>query len=265
MNNHILQLFAEAEAVPAEAPGVTPVDAAPETTADRNAEFESLIKGKYKEQYDTRVQDTVRKRLRSSHETVEKFQSLTPALALLAEHYGIDPADTQAIARAVEGDNAFYQAQAQRQGVDVRSMKALRALQQENQNLRNEAQHQHRQQYLLRQCAAWKQQAEEAKNTYPDLNMNTECQNPRFRQLLSSGLDVASAYLLVHREAVLEAAAQSGRQMMVNNLLATGTRPSENGTTGASAAVLRTDVASMSKSDRESIRRRAARGERIRL
>ena len=264
MDHQILQRFAEAEA-PAENPGVTPVDAAPEAQSDISAEFESLIKGKYKEQYDTRVQDTVRKRLRSSHETVEKFNALSPALTLLAEHYGIDPANTRAIAKAVEGDDAFYRAQAQKRGVDVQSFKALRALEQENRNLRTAAQHQRQEEFLMRQCAAWKQQAEEAKNTYPDLDMNTECQNPRFRQLLSSGLDVASAYLLVHREAVLEAAAQSGRQMMATHMMVTGNRPSENGTTGASAAVLRTDVASMSRSDRESIRRRAARGERIRL
>lgn len=265
MNEFYLQLFAEAEAAPAESTGVTPVAAAPETPADPSAEFESLIKGKFKEQYDTRVQDTVRKRLRSSHETVEKFHALTPALGLLAEHYGLDPADTQAIARAVEADDAFYRTEAQRRGLDVGSFKALRALQQENQNLRTAARDQHRQQYLLRQCTAWKQQAEAAKETYPDLDMNIECQNPRFRQLLGSGLDVASAYLLVHRDALLESAAQSGRQMMVNNLLATGSRPSENGASGQSAAVLRSDVASMSKSDRENIRRRAARGERIRL
>ena len=49
MDHQILQRFAEAEA-PAENPGVTPVDAAPEAQSDISAEFESLIKGKYKEQ-----------------------------------------------------------------------------------------------------------------------------------------------------------------------------------------------------------------------
>lgn len=263
MEYNILQLFAGE--IPAEPAGEIPAAAAPETAPDLNGEFESLIKGKYKEQYDTRVQDTVRKRLRSSHETVEKFKALTPALNLLAEHYGVDPTDTEALRRAVEGDDAFYKAQAQQRGMDVQSMKAIRALEQENQGLRQAAQDQHFQQYLLHRAIQWKQQADEAKSTYPDLDMNIECQNPRFRQLLGSGLDVASAYLLVHRDSVLEAAAQSGRQMMASNLMATGKRPSENGTSGQSAAVMASDVASMSKADRENIRRRAARGERIRL
>ena len=39
---------------------------------DRNAEFEKLIKGEYKEQYDARVQDTVQKRLKGSKDIVEK-------------------------------------------------------------------------------------------------------------------------------------------------------------------------------------------------
>ena len=263
MNHNFLQLFGE-ETAP-DSSVVSPAAAAPEAQPDLNAEFESLIKGKYKEQYDTRVQDTVRKRLRSSHETVEKFKTLTPALDLLAEHYGLDPADADALRRAVEGDDAFYRSQAQKQGLDVKSLKAMRALQQENQGLREAARDQQKNQYLMRQAVLWKQQADAAKSTYPDLDMNVECQNPRFRQLLGSGLDVASAYLLIHKDSVLEAAAQSGRQMMATHLMATGNRPSENGTTGQSAAVLRSDVASMSKADRENIRRRAARGERIRL
>lgn len=263
-NNHFLQLFAEAE-VPAESTGVTPADAAPEASADPNAEFESLIKGKYKEQYDLRVQDTVRKRLRSSHETVEKFNTLTPALGLLAEHYGVDAGDMAALCRAVEGDDTFYRRQAERRGMDVEQMKAIRALEQENRNLKQDAHRKAAQQHVMAMVTAWKQQAEEARGTYPHLDMNIESKNPQFRRLLLSGLDVASAYLVTHKEELMKHAAEDARKNLVNNILATGIRPGENGTSGQSASVSRYDVASMSRADRESIRKRAARGERIRF
>ena len=40
---------------------------------DLNAEFEQLVKGKYKEQYDARVQDTVQKRLKVYQNTGRRY------------------------------------------------------------------------------------------------------------------------------------------------------------------------------------------------
>lgn len=257
----ILQLFAGEVDAAAEGTGVTPAIPGPEANQDPGMEFENLIRGKYKEQYDAKVQDTVRKRLRSSHETVEKYTALTPALNLLSEHYGIAPGDAAALARCVESDDTFYQRQSEEQGMDVQSLRAFRSLQQENAALRQSA----RQVHAAQQVHSWKKQADEAKNTYPELDMNVECRNPRFRQLLYSGLDVGSAYLVLHRDELMQSAAENARKMVVNNIVATGSRPSENGTAGQSAAMHRADVASMSRSDREAIRRRAARGERIRF
>ena len=63
---------------------------------DRNAEFEKLIKGEYKDLYDARVQDTVQKRLKGQKETVDKFNALAPTLELLASKYGVDAGDIAA-------------------------------------------------------------------------------------------------------------------------------------------------------------------------
>ena len=255
--SHLLQLFAEETAASVEDTGVTPADAAQENPSDPGAEFESLIKGKYKEQYDSRVQDTVRKRLRSSHETVEKFNALMPMLDLLGQHYGVGSEDVRALAKAVEGDDTFYRKQAQAQGMEPDQLRAIRALEQENAGLKQAA----ARQQFYRMADVWKMQAENVKKEYPDFDMNTECRNPRFRQLLLSGVDVDTAYLVLHRDAVV----QSARQMVASAVAAGAARPSENGTQGQSGAVSRFDVAAMTRKDREAIRRRAARGEQIRL
>ena len=70
----------------------------PQTTEaqiDPNAEFEKLIKGQYKEQYDSRVQDTIQKRLKGTKETVDKYNALTPTLEILANKYGVDATDIE--------------------------------------------------------------------------------------------------------------------------------------------------------------------------
>lgn len=258
----LLQLFAEGAAAPgAEGGAVTPDAAQPEAAPDLTGEFEQLIQGKYKEQYHAKVQDTIHRRLRSSRETVEKFNTLSPALKVLSDHYGLDGTDMEKLARAVEGDDTFFRGEAQKRGMDVNQLRAFRALEQENAALRQQesrARWDH-------QMGLWDQQAKQARDVYPDLDMNTECNNPQFRQLLMQGLDVETAYLVVHRQELMKSAADAGRQMLASHIMSGAARPSENGTSGQSAAVSRYDVASMSKADREAIRKRAARGERIRL
>lgn len=259
----LLQLFAEGAAGGAGAEGgaVAPDAAPPEAAPDLTGEFDQLIQGKYKEQYHAKVQDTIHRRLRSSRETVEKFNTLSPALKVLSDHYGLDGSDMEALCRAVEGDDTFYQKQAQQRGLDVAQLRAFRALEQENAALR---QQEHRARWD-QQMGIWQQQAEQARKVYPDLDMNAECAEPRFRQLLMQGLDVETAYLVIHRDAIMKDAADAGRQMLATHLAGTAPRPSENGTAARSAAVSRFDVAAMSKADREAIRKRAAQGERIRL
>ena len=207
------------------------------------------------------MQDTIHRRLRSSRETVEKFNALTPALKVLSDHYGLDGTDMGALCKAVEADDTFYRKEAQQRGLDVAQLRAFRALEQENARLHQ----QENRQRLDRQMDVWAAQAEAARQVYPDLDMNTECREPRFRQLLMQGLDVQSAYLVVHRDELLKGAADAGKQMLASHLMGSAARPSENGTSGQSAAVSRYDVSAMSRSDREAIRKRAARGERIRL
>lgn len=257
-----LQLFADGgPAAGAQGGAVTPDAAPPEAAPDLTGEFDQLIQGKYKEQYHAKVQDTIHRRLRSSRETVEKFNTLTPALKVLSDHYGLDGTDMAALCKAVEGDDTFYQKEAAQRGLPVDQLRAFRALEQENAALRQQesrARWDH-------QMGLWDQQAKQAREVYPDLDMNTECADPQFRRLLLQGLDVQTAYLVVHRQELMKQAADAGKQMLASHLAGAAARPSENGTTSQSASVSRFDVAAMTKKDREAIRRRAARGERIRL
>ena len=94
-----LQLLAEGEGA---ATGVTVADAAPQEAPQDPGEFDALIQGKYKEQYQEKVRDILQKRLKGSKETVEKYNAVAPTLTLLAQKYGVAEGDAEALHRAVE-------------------------------------------------------------------------------------------------------------------------------------------------------------------
>ena len=128
---------------------------------------------------------------------------------------------------------------------------------------------QNRKENAAQQYATWMRQAEEAKKLYPNLNFEAETQNPQFRQLLLSGIDVGSAYLVIHKDDIIPAAmqytAKTVEQKLTNKVIANGARPAENGNSSQSATVVKSDVSQLSKADREEIIRRVQRGDKIRF
>lgn len=255
--------------------GIQPEESAPaagvqqttETKPDRNAEFEKLIKGEYKDLYDTRVQETVRNRLKGQKETVDKYNTLSPALALLAQKYGVEATDINGLVKAIEDDNAYYETEAARQGVDVEHFKKLEQVRRQNALLQAQIEDQQQRDHAARQYSQWMQQAEQAKQTYPGLDLDTEVKNPQFMRLLKAGVDVGSAYLVIHKDEVIPAAmqytAQAVEQKLANKIASGADRPAENGMRSQGAAVVKSDVSTLTKMDRAEINRRVARGEKI--
>lgn len=238
-------------------------------TTDLDKEFEELIKGKYKDQYNKRTQDTVQKRLKGAKETEERLTAMNPLLDLLSARYGVKADDTAGLIKALEGDDAFFEQAAQEHGMEAKDYRKLMQLQSENSRLKRQTEEQFRQEQMNKQYAAWEQQAVDAKKLYPNLDLNVESQNPQFRQLLMAGIDVGTAYLALHRDDILAGAmqhtAKTVEQKLANKIAAGNSRPPENGASGQSAAVIKTDPSKWTKADREEVRRRAARGEKIYL
>ena len=102
------------------------------TAPDMSAEFEALIKGKYKEQYDARVQDTVQKRLKGQKEIVEKYNALTPTLETIAKKYGVDASDIEALNKAIDEDDSYYEQEAIEKGMTVQQLKEVKKMEREN-------------------------------------------------------------------------------------------------------------------------------------
>ena len=241
----------------------------PTPTEDRNAKFEELIKGEYKDLYDARVQDTIQKRLKSSKETVDKYNELTPTLEILAKKYGVDASDVKALNKAIEEDDSYFEEEALEKGITVEQLKEIRKMERENADLKRQMDEQNRRENASRVYAQWMEQAEKAKAVYPSFDLRTEMQNPRFADLLRNNIDVRTAYEVLHKDEIIPAAmhftAKTVEQKLTNKIIANGARPAENGNSSQSATVVKSDVSQLSKADRQEIIRRVQRGEKIRF
>ena len=236
-------------------------------TEDRNAEFETLIKGKYKDLYDARVQDTVQKRLKSSKETVDRYNELAPTLETLAKKYGVDASDIKALNKAIEDDDSYYEQEALEKGLTVEQLKEVRKMEKENAELKRQMEEQNRKENANKLYAQWMEQEQQTKAVYPDFSLRTEMQNPKFVDLLRSNIDVRTAYEVIHKDDIIAGAmhftAKKVEQNLTNKIIANGARPSENGNSSQGASVTKSDVSTLTKADFAEIDRRLARGERI--
>ena len=238
-------------------------------TPDRNAEFEALIKGEYKDLYDARMQDTIQKRLKGTKETVDKYNALQPVLEILGKKHGVDATDIEALTKAIEEDDSYFADEALEKGMTVQQLKEFKRIERENAELKAVKEEQRRQEEGRKLYSAWMQQADEAKKVYPSFDLRAEMNNPRFVDLLRSNIDVRTAYEVLHKDEIIPAAmqftAKTVESKLAKSIAANGARPSENGMSSQSAAVVKSDVSQLSKADRAEIIRRVQRGEKIRF
>ena len=238
-------------------------------TEDRNARFEALIKGEFKDLYDAKMQDTIQKRLKGSKETVDKYNELTPTLEMLAKKYGVDASDIKALNKAIEEDDSYYEEEAMEKGISVEQLKAVKKMERENAELKKQMEDRTNRERAERDVAEWMKQAEAAKHSFPNLDLGEELKNPQFIELLKSGVGVETAYFAMHhRELVPQAmqyTAKAVEQKLANKVIANGARPTENGIKSQSSVIVKSDVSQLSKADRAEIIRRVAKGEKIKF
>ncbi len=116
----------------------------------------------------------------------------------------------------------------------------------------------------------WAIQAREARALYPGLDLAVEAGEPRFLQLLGAGVDVRTAYEVVHRDEILSGAmqyaARQAARKTAEDIRARGARPLENGATGsAGSAPGRLHVRDMDRDQVLEIAKAAHRGQKTRL
>lgn len=249
---------------------VTDADGNTAQNIDRQAEFDKLIKGEYKDLYDAKMQDTIQKRLKGTKETVEKYEALSPTLELLARKYGVDATDIDALNKAIEEDDSYYEEEALEKGITVQQLKEIRKMEKENADLKKQMKEQAAKENAHKLYASWMDQGEQTKAVYPSFDFEAEMQNPKFLDLLRvPGVDVRTAYELIHKDEIIagamQFAAKTVEKKVTDRIAANGSRPAENGMSSQSASLTKSDVSQLSKAELLDIQRRVARGEKVDL
>ncbi len=208
--------------------------------AAREEAFEALIRGEYKDLYSRHVSEAVKGRLHKAEETDRRLQEALPVLHKLAERYGVEESDAAGLLDALtrEGQERDGRAAAARKRAGD-------------------------------QALSWAREAEKLQKSYPGFALGREMKNPVFRAMLKSGVPMKTSFESAHLGELLSGAvresAREARAGAVNELLASRRRPGENGLSPRAAATHPTDVSKLSRSERESLIRRASKGEKIRF
>ena len=242
------------------------------TTSDskeaRMAKFKEMVEGEYKDEFSEMFQQSFNRRFRDVKAMENSLTSQKPILDMLMQRYQIADGDMSKLQAAIEEDTQYWESAAEEAGLTVEQYKAMQKLEKENEELRKIRNQQIGQQKAQAQLESWYKEAENVKKIYPSFDFKAESTNRDFLGLLRKGLNVQQAYELVHRDEIMEATAKSAAQavgaQMEARIKSKASRPSENGMSSQSAAIVKKDtVSSLSRRDRAEIAKLVQRGEKI--
>lgn len=241
------------------------------TTSDalqaKNAEFENLIKGDYKDQFTKKTQSIIDQRFKDYKTLQENNSNMSKVMSEVAKRYGVEMTDYDGLMKAIAQDTSYLEKEAMEMGISVEQLKHLRDVEAENAELRRITEEANNQKKIDEIYVKWMEDAERVKAIYPTFDFATEAQNKKFTDLLRVGIDVQTAYQVLHQDEIIGGAmqytAQTIAQKQAQNIERRAQRPSENGTSGQASVVTKNDVNKLTREDRREIARRARSGETI--
>lgn len=182
---------------------------------------------------------------RVAREKTEYMSKLSPALEMIANRYGIKADDNgvfdaDAITKAIQDDDSYYEEKALDMGVDVETAKRIEKLEAENRRNEEAAQRAQREQQLREHFQKMQQQANDVQSIMPGFNLQDAINDPAFLRLTSPevGMTVKQAVWALHGDEIRaqEASAIAQRAKLdAANAIRSGIRPRENG--GSTATV----------------------------
>ncbi|MBE5801079.1 MAG: hypothetical protein E7319_02215 [Clostridiales bacterium] len=247
---------------------------APQAPQPEAESFDSLINGKYKEDFTQKAQQMIDTRFKQTKKLEQEREALRPVLDALSARYGVDMRSkdfAQQLQAAIDEDDGFYEQEADRLGLTVPQLKEQRRITNENAQLREALAERERQEARDNVYKDWVEQGEKLKAVYPEFRLDVEAQNEGFVRLLQNGIDVKTAYEVVHKDELLSGAiryaVQTAQQRTVEDIRARGMRPQEAGAGNSTAAakVVKADPKDWTDEDMREATRRAMMGEKIRL
>lgn len=224
---------------------------------DLDAEFEQLIKGKYAQQYKSRVQKNIQQRLRERQEEDSIAKENSQLRELLLDRYDLrSNIDFATLLSKLEEDASPSEREAMEDGKSDAEIKAERILKRERKRQEREREQQKLQQRQEEEARRkrenaerWAQEAEQVKKNFPELDLVSELRNPdtgeQFFNLLNNGFTVEQAYKATHLDSIIKrtvaAAAGEAAKRTTDDIRSRGLRPDEGGNKGRQPKLVRKD------------------------
>lgn len=236
------------------------------TPKEKAQSFEDLIKGEYKEEYQKRIQKNINERFKDYQNIQNQLKQQNDIMSRLADKYGVQ-GNLEALAKAIDEDESFYEQEALERGVSVETLKEIKSLQRQV-NMYQEAENakmvEAEGQKLF---GEWLEAGNAMAQKYgiQDFDLAYEMNsNPDFLAMLKNGISVEGAYKAIHFDDMLTGAmattANNVKQQLANNIASRNSRPIEGGASSQTNQTFKQDVNALSKEDRAEIMKRVARG-----
>lgn len=227
-------------------------------------------------EYNKEMQAVVRSRLKSEKSAEEALGKMAPAIEVMARKYGLDAKnmDYEALAKAINDDDAYYEDKALEMGVSVETAKKVDQMERDVERQKAMEQKTLQEQMISQHFAKLEQQGEALKKIFPSFDLRKELQNPAFARMTAPGkgiMSVEDAYRAVHRAEIDAATSQVIAQRTtekISNAIQSGSRrPDESGASSQAPSVSTFDYRNASREQREALKQRirqaAARGEKL--
>lgn len=234
------------------------------------AEFAALIGkgGKYHDIYGQQVSKAIQDRFKNQKDLQGQVDQISEDLSPLFMNYGLKSGDFEGLKNAIANDDAFYQAQAEREGIDVEQYKANLKLKAEAERGRQITEAYEAQQRQNEMFAQWESEAEELQTAFPAFDLGLEIENnEEFAKLITNGVPVRNAFLTTHADEIFAGSNAHAEAQATQNVLNTihqrASRPTESAIRPQAAIVRKADPSSLSNDDIDEINRRVAMGESI--
>lgn len=227
--------------------------------------FRDLIAGEYKTEADEYIQNIVKSRLKNEGKIKAENDRMRKTLSQVSAKYGLSADDYDGLDAAISKDTGYLKEMAREEGLPLEAVQQREALKAQLAELTNKQKEIDSQNAFNAQVEQWRQESENIKDIYPNFDFEAEFANKEFYNLISRGIDIKTAFEILHKDEILAGGVnyaynQAVRQT-VDNIRSRGNRPAENGLRTAPAADKK-PVAD-TKAKRDELIRRSMAGERV--
>lgn len=214
--------------------------------------YADLIKSDdYKEEHEAYMKSAISDRLKKYKGIESENKQMKEALLTVAQKYGIEDGNLEALSKAIAEDDSYYEKYATEHDMLPNEARRLVTLERKAKAFEEEQEARRQEEVNMERIRTLNQNAEKTKLRFPSFDLETEMRNPGFLNICAStNGDTTAAYIACHHDEIINGVVRNATkeaQVMVANTIASGqSRPIENGLSAQSAVQTTVDFKNMS-------------------